>query len=244
MFCRTEGPAFLALLLLHALSVGAPAPGEGDFLAAQPQEPRRTFCSVGRDAHGTRISFTLPLPHAAVPAGPMEISVLVSGDTEVARSGPVILYVDAPTHRPVLMQAASSGESTPGERRLSAMVDVQCGSHTLQAALLDADGVQTGAVAFTSFMARGPDFDLEQAARAECRGEKTGVIRTATSKCDALLQLARERLTARRSPPPRGLRARFGLFSVALPVFCQACLQRWWVSGAGGTLQDDRHQAL
>jgi len=162
----------LALLLLHALCIGAPAPGDVDFLESQPQEPRRTFCSVGRDKRGTRIYFILPFPHTAVNAGPLQISVSVRGDSEVAKNGRVVLYVDAPTHRPVLMQATSSGE--PGERRLSATVDVQTGSHTLQAALLDADGVQTGAVAFTSFMARGPDFDLEQAARKECRGEKVG----------------------------------------------------------------------
>ena len=186
-----------AILLLSAVTGCSLAPDEEDVVSGQPDDPRRTFCSVGRDQGGSRITYVSPLPHAIISAGRVNVKIALNGEGDRVRSGRVVLYIDAPANPPILLEDVRPPHSDAniGERILSATVLLTRGTHTLKAAVLDDKGAQTGAVAFMSLQARGPEFDMERAARAECRGAEQESLPSPSNPCYPQLEQRNLRLT-------------------------------------------------
>ena len=197
-------PATALLALWCACAVSGGEGGAG----ATNGAPRRTFARAGVEAAGScRLAFDLPLSAAVVEAGPVSVACVCACMHHPCPA--VALYHNGVASAP--LRRVADGGASP--ERFTAEITAAEGAHALHAVLLDADGNPTTAVAHASFLSRArvpddppPDPSAparvrhlqrlsEPAARA-CRGgvvrDDRGGVRTATSPCDALLQLGHE----------------------------------------------------
>lgn len=159
--------------------------------------PRRTFSATGvctgtKDKDQEALTQSLAIHHpkgdVVLPEGDVEISFAVSSLSSFQPEWSVAVLWEHPGGAPekFVTRVELGGDAV-------FRVRAKEGMHLVHAELL-IDGRQTGCVAYSRFLARNKDFDLESSARALCqKGQEAYVAMvTASSFCDALLQLGHE----------------------------------------------------